>query len=392
MDSIIVAGAARTPQGKFGGKLSTVSAPELAAVAIRAAVTRAGLDPQDVDYVILGNVLSAGLGQAPARRAALLAGIPPTASAMVVNQVCASGLMAVALAGQMVRSGMARIVVAGGMENMSQAPHLLRGMRTGVRLGDAQLVDSLVYDGLVCSVENWHMGEAAEAIARKHGVTREDQDAFALRSHQRALAAQAEGGFTEEIVPVEVELGRERVLVGADEGPRPDTSLEALGRLRPAFDPEGTVTAGNASQISDGAAAVVVMGEDTARGRGIPAMARVLAATYVGAEPKWLFDAPVAAAHKLMAKAGLGLSDLDLVELNEAYAAQCVANGLVLAWDWDRVNVNGGAVALGHPIGASGTRILVTLLHGLRNQDLRYGAALICHGGGGAAAMAVERL
>ena len=392
MQTVVFSGAARTPLGKFGGKLSSLTAPELAAAAIRAAVERSGLAPGEVDYVILGNVLSAGLGQAPARQAALLAGIPPTASAMLVNQVCASGMMAVAVAAHMVQSGMARVVVAGGMESMSRAPHLLMTMRNGVRLGSAELVDSLVYDGLTCAIEHQHMGAAAEAIAGKHGVTREEQDAFALRSHRRALAAHAEGAFSAEIVPVEVTVGRERVVVSADEGPRADTSPEALARLRPAFNGAGTVKAGNASQISDGAAAVVVTTEATAKEKKAVVMGRLLGATYAGIEPKWLFDAPVGAAQRLMATTGLTLDDFDRIEVNEAYAAQTVANGRVLGWDWDRVNTHGGAIALGHPIGASGARILVTLLHTLQAEGLQRGAALICHGGGGAAAMAVERI
>ncbi len=391
--SIVISSAARTPTGKFNGKLSSLTAPELAAAAIRTAVLRAGIQPQDIDYVIMGNVLSAGLGQAPARQAALMAGIPATSSAMVVNQVCASGMMAVAIAGQMIRSGMANIVVAGGMESMSQAPHLLKGMRSGVKLGDASLVDSLVYDGLICATEHWHMGNAAEAIARQFNVSREEQDAFALRSHQRAVAAQAEGAFADEIVPIQLpSTGHgDGPVIAADEGPRPDTTPEALARLKPFFEANGTVTAGNASQISDGAAALVVMSDETARERDAAILARLEAATYVGIEPARLFEAPVLAGEKLCGMTGRAINDFDLIEVNEAYAAQCLANGNVLGWDWGRVNVKGGAVALGHPLGASGARILVTLLHSMTQQEAERGAALICHGGGGAAAMALRR-
>ena len=392
MDAIVLAGPTRTPQGKFGGKLSGLAAPELAAAAIRESVARAGLRPEDVDYVVLGNVLSAGLGQAPARQAALLAGLPESASAMVVNQVCASGMMAVAVAAQMVQSGMARVVVAGGMESMSRAPHLLMTVRNGVKLGNVEAVDSLVYDGLTCAIEHQHMGDAAEAIARQHGVSRAEQDAFALRSHERAVAAHAEGTFRDEIVAVATPGRGERVMVEADEGPRADTSAEALAGLRPAFEAAGSVTAGNASQISDGASAVVVMSEATAKERGATAMARIVDATYAGIAPRRLFEAPVEATRKLLKHADWRLDTVDLIEINEAYAAQTLANGKALDWDWERVNVKGGAVALGHPIGASGARILVTLLHSLQQRNAQRGAAVVCHGGGGAAAMAVERV
>ena len=392
MDAIVLAGPTRTPQGKFGGRLSGLAAPELAAAAIRESVARAGLRPEDVDYVVLGNVLSAGLGQAPARQAALLAGLPESASAMVVNQVCASGMMAVAVAAQMVQSGMARVVVAGGMESMSRAPHLLMTVRNGVKLGNVEAVDSLVYDGLTCAIEHQHMGDAAEAIAREHGVSRAEQDAFALRSHERAVAAQAEGTFRDEIVAVATPGRGERVMVEADEGPRADTSAEALAGLRPAFEAAGSVTAGNASQISDGASAVVVMSEATAKERGAPAIARIVDATYAGIAPRLLFEAPVEATRKLLKHADWRLDTVDLIEINEAYAAQTLANGKALDWDWERVNVKGGAVALGHPIGASGARILVTLLHSLQQRNAKRGAAVVCHGGGGAAAMAVERV
>ncbi len=392
MDAIVLAGPTRTPQGKFGGRLSGLAAPEMAAAAIRESVARAGLRPEDVDYVVLGNVLSAGLGQAPARQAALLAGLPESASAMVVNQVCASGMMAVAVAAQMVQSGMVRVVVAGGMESMSRAPHLLMTMRNGVKLGNVEAVDSLLYDGLTCAIEHQHMGDAAEAIARQHGVSRAEQDAFALRSHERAVAAHAEGTFRDEIVAVATPGRGERVMVEADEGPRADTSAEALAGLRPAFEAAGSVTAGNASQISDGASAVVVMSEATAKERGATAMARIVDATYAGIAPRQLFEAPVEATRKLLKHADWRLDTVDLIEINEAYAAQTLANGKALNWDWERVNVKGGAVALGHPIGASGARILVTLLHSLQQRNAQRGAAVVCHGGGGAAAMAVERV
>ncbi len=392
MQAIFLAGAARIPIGRFQGKLATLSAPQLGAIAIREAVRRAGLAPEHVEGVIMGNVISAGVGQAPARQAALAAGMPPQANALTVNRVCASGLTAVILAAQALQTGEAEVMVAGGMESMSQTPHLIMGSRSGLRLGHGQLIDSMVHDGLWCASENHHMGNSAEAIAAKYGITRQQQDEFALMSHRRAAAAGANGGFAPELVPVEVRRGREVLVVDADEGPRPDTSLEALARLPSAFKEEGTVTAGNSSQISDGAAALVVLTEAAAGRLGARPMARIVAHVTVGNEPLWLFDAPVLAVRKLLEKTGERLEDYDLIECNEAFAAEILANGLVLGWDWSRVNIKGGAVALGHPIGASGARIMVTLLHGLEQGRLRRGLVVLCHGGGGAVAMSVERI
>ncbi|MBI4497220.1 MAG: acetyl-CoA C-acyltransferase [Chloroflexi bacterium] len=392
-ETVVIVGSARTPIGKLGGRLAPVPAPQLGAVAIRAALARSGVAPEQVDYVVMGNVLQAGVGQAPARQAAIGAGIPAERStALTVNMVCASGLIAVVQAAQAIQGGMAAIAVAGGMESMDRAPHLLPALRTGVRLGHVQMVDALVHDGLWCPFANWHMGDAAEAIARQNGITRAEQDAYALESQRRAVAAMRAGRFDAEIAPVEMEAGRERVLVAADEGPRPDTSAEALARLRPAFQEGGTVTAGNASLISDGAAALVLMAESTAARLGIPPLARIMGASAVGVEPVRLFEAPVAAIRRLLERTESALGEYDLVEVNEAYAAQVLANGRDLGWDWAKVNPWGGAIALGHPIGASGARLLVTLLHALRANGGRRGIAALCHGGGGAVALAVERV
>ena len=390
MEEIVFAGAARTPLGKFGGGLSTMPATALGAAAVRASVGRAGLQPDQVDYVIMGNVLSAGLGQAPARQAAIHAGIPAAASALTINKVCASGMAAVALAAQTIRCGDAEVVIAGGMESMSLAPHLLVNSRTGYRLGDVRAIDHLAYDGLWCPFENRPMGGSAEAVAEKHGITRDEQDAYAVRSHQRAVAARDEGLFAPEIVPVEVKVRRETVVIEEDEGPRPQTTPETLARLAPAFPPGETVTAGNASQISDGAASLAVLSARRARELGVEPLARLVGYAHVGIEPAWLFDAPTMAVQRLLERTGARLEEFDLIEVNEAFAAQTLANGNELGWDWDRVNVNGGAIALGHPIGASGARILVTLLHAMMARRVRRGLAVICHGGGGAAAMALE--
>lgn len=392
MEKIIIASAARTPIGKLGGSLSKAPATKLGAAAIRAAIERAGIDAGHVDGVIMGNVLSAGVGQAPARQAALTARVPPKATALTVNRVCASGLTAVALAAQGIRTGEAQVMVAGGMESMSQAPHLLMNSRSGIKLGDAQLVDSLVHDGLWCSFGNEHMGNYAEHIARKYGITRQEQDQYAQESHKKAAAAAIEGLFKGEITPVEVDDRGRTTTVDSDEGIRFDSSLEGLSKLSPAFDPQGTVTAGNASQISDGAAAMLVMSEEAAKGLKASPLAEITGYAASGIEPEDLFDAPVLAVRMLTEKIGMDLSDFDLIEMNEAFAAQCLANGKVLGWPWERVNVWGGAIALGHPIGASGARILTTLLHALKALNLHRGLAVLCHGGGGAVAMSVERL
>jgi len=366
-------------------------ATRLGALAIGAAVERAGMPKEQVDYVVMGNILPAGLGQAPARQAAIGAGIPDTVSALTVNKVCASGLWAAVLAAQAIQLGDADTVVAGGMENMSRAPHLLMDSRTGHRMGDARLLDHMVSDGLWCTFANRPMGAAAETIADRYGVTREEQDEFALRSHQLAAAAADDGRFDAETVPVETETARGRNgTISRDEGPRPDTNLEKLAALRPAFPPGERVTAGNSSQISDGAAAVVVVSEEKARLLGIEPAARIVGYAHAANDPGMLFDAPRIAVERLLERTGERLEDFDLIEANEAFAAQVLANGKALGWDWDRVNTRGGAIALGHPIGASGARILVTLLHGLQQVDGKRGLAVICHGGGGAVAMSVE--
>ncbi|MQG76083.1 MAG: acetyl-CoA C-acetyltransferase [SAR202 cluster bacterium] len=390
MEEVFILGAARTPLGKLSGSLSSVPAPTLGAIAIKGALERAGVSPEQVDYTLMGNVLQAGVGQAPARQAAINAGIPVTASAMTVNKVCASGLTASVLGAGMIRLGDAEIVVAGGMENMSLAPHLLKGSRNGVPLGNWEMADSMVQDGLWCTLAGQDMASAAEAIGDKHGVTRQQQDAFALRSHQRAVAAVMEGSFRDEIVPVTVETRRSSILVENDEGPRAETSLEALSNLTPAFSQGRSVTAGNASQISDGAAAVILAGTSTVERLGLNPIAKISGYSHAGVDPAWLFEGPVAATRALEAKTGLKLADFDLVETNEAFAAQALANGVALEYDWDRVNIHGGAVALGHPLGASGARILVTLLHALRQKGGRRGLATICHGGGGGVALSVE--
>jgi acetyl-CoA C-acetyltransferase len=392
MTNVFIVGAARTPIGKFMGGLSAVPAPKLGAVAIRAAVERAGVDPESVDEVVMGNVVSAGLGQAPARQAGLGAGIPDHASAMTVNKVCASGLEAINLAAQAIRFDDADVMVAGGMESMSLAPHLFLGSRQGVRLGAAKLEDAVIHDGLWCPFEDQHMGNAAEAIAEKYGITRAELDEYSLRSHQKAVAAASAGAFDAEIVPIEVANGKTTTVVARDESPRADTSVEALAKLRPAFTPDGVVTAGNAPGITDGAAAVVVASEKAVREHQLEPLARVVAHATVGTAPLWLFDAPVGAIQRLLDKTGTTLDDYDLLEVNEAFAAQIVANGKQLDWDWDRVNVNGGAIALGHPIGATGTRLVVTLLHALQQRGLKRGMAGLCHGGGGAVAMSFELL
>jgi acetyl-CoA C-acetyltransferase len=389
MTDVFIVGAARTPIGRFLGNLSSLSAPELGAVAIRAALERSSLDPATVDDVIIGNVVQAGVGQAPARQAALAAGIPSSASATTINKVCASGLEAINSAALAIRNGDADVIVAGGMESMSQAPHLLQNARQGLRLGAGQLDDAVIHDGLWCPFEKHHMGNAAEAIAEKHGIGRAEMDDFALRSHQKAVAAAEAGRFASEIVPVTIN-GRKTVMVERDESPRADTSAEALAKLRPAFVPDGVVTAGNAPGLTDGAAAVVVASEATVRDQHLEPIARIVAHTTAACDPLWLFDAPVLAIEKLLKKTGTSLDDYDLIEVNEAFAAQILANGKSLGWDWDRVNVNGGAIALGHPIGATGTRIVVTLLNALRQRGLKRGIAGLCHGGGGAVAMSFE--
>lgn len=387
----VIVSAARTAIGKFGGALSTTPAVELGGVAIRGAVERAGIDPAIIDEVILGNVIQAGEGQAPARQAALHGGIPATVGALTINKVCGSGLKAVMLAAQAIKADDGEVFVAGGMENMNMAPYLLAQGRTGYRLGHGELLDAVVLDGLWCAVECHHMGNSAEWIAREYGVTREDQDRFALESHQKAIAAIDADRFKAEIVPVAIRQQRgDPLIFDTDEGPRRDTSLEALSRLRPAFQKDGgTVTAGNASGITDGAAALVVMSRRKANELGVPVMARITGYAQAAVKPLELFTAPIYAVRRLLDQLGVDIHYFDLIEVNEAFASQTVADGRELGWDWDRVNVNGGAIALGHPIGASGARILTTLLYAMKDRDAKTGLATLCLGGGEAVALSV---
>ena len=391
MSDAFILSAARTPIGKFGGGLSTVPATDLGATAIRAAVERAGIAPERVDEVFMGQVIQAGAGQAPARQAALRAGLPNGVSATTINKVCGSGLKAVMLGAAAIRAGDARVIVAGGMENMNLGPYLLPGARAGYRLGNADVVDSTVHDGLWCAICDVHMGAHAERVAAKHDVTREAQDAFAVRSHQRALAAIAEGRFRDEIIPVEVPGKKGPTVVDTDENPRADTSLEALARLKPAFQPDGgTVTAGNAPGITDGAAALVLASSEAVERDAVTPMARITGYAQADVAPEWLFEAPIDGVRRLLDKLNMRLDEFDLIEINEAFAAQVLADGNALGFDWDKVNVNGGAIALGHPIGASGARVLTTLLYELRRRGGRRGLATLCLGGGGAVALAVE--
>jgi acetyl-CoA C-acetyltransferase len=388
---VYILSAARTPIGKFGGGLSTVPATDLGAVAIRAAVERAAIAGEKVDEVFMGQVIQAGAGQAPARQAARKAGLPDSVSATTINKVCGSGLKAVMLGAAAIRAGDANVIVAGGMENMNLGPYLLPGARAGYRLGNQELVDATVHDGLWCSACDVHMGIHAERVAAKHGVSREAQDEFALRSHQRALAAISSGAFADEIVAVEVPGKKGPTVVETDEGPRPDTSLDALASLKPAFQTDdGTVTAGNSPGITDGAAALVLASSEVVERDGLRPMARITGYAQADVAPEWLFEAPIVGVQRLVDKVGVPLADFDLIEINEAFAAQVLADGNALGFDWDKVNVNGGAVALGHPIGASGARVLTTLLYALRRRGGTRGLATLCLGGGGAVALAVE--
>ncbi|BCL81511.1 acetyl-CoA acetyltransferase [Ktedonobacteria bacterium brp13] len=386
----VIVGAARTPTGKFLGGLSTLSAPQLGAVAIREAVRRAGIDVSALDEVIMGNVVSAGVGQAPARQAALHAGIPDEISAFTINKVCGSGLQAVMLAAQAIRAGDAQAFVAGGMESMSNAPYLLPKARTGYRMGDGKLVDSVVHDGLWCAFEDIHMGEEAEVIADKYGVTREEQDRFSLQSHQHAFAATNEGRFKDEIVPVEIRQKKNTILIETDEPIRGDSSMEALTRLIPAFREGGTVTAGNAPGLSDGASATIVVAEEYAHAHNLEVLARITGYATAAITPRFIFGAPPRAVARLLERTGMQLQDFDLIEVNEAFAAQALANGKELDWDWSRVNKNGGAIALGHAIGSSGARVLTTLIYALRRRGGGRGLATLCLGGGGAVALSIE--
>ena len=395
---VLLKGGARTPIGRFLGGLSGFSASELGAIAVRAAVDRSGIDVADVEEVIMGNVVSAGGGQAPARQAAIHGGIPETVPAVTINKVCGSGLKAVMLAAQAIRAGDSRLIVAGGMESMSTVPFYLRGMRSGVKFGDQTVEDGLIHDGLWCSFGNCHMGGHAEYTASKAGVSRDDADSFSLRSHQKAVEAAEAGRFQNEIVPVEVKTRKGVSVVDTDESPRGDTSLEALGKLRPAFVRDApddiedhVVTAGNAPGLNDGAASVVVASLEYAQAHGL-AVEAVISGYATGATaPQDLFFAPIAAVQNLMKKDGKAIGDYDLFEVNEAFAVQAIADMRALEMDEARVNVNGGAVALGHPIGASGTRILVTLLNAMDQNDAATGMATLCLGGGNAVALSVEK-
>lgn len=393
MKNCVIVSAARTAIGSFNGALATTSAIELGAIVINAALERAQLDPQRVDEVIMGNVLQAGQGQNPARQALLKSGLSETVCGFTVNKVCGSGLKSVALAAQAIQAGQAQALVAGGMENMSLAPYLLDAKaRWGYRLGDGQLSDVILRDGLLCATHGYHMGITAENVAREYGISREMQDELALLSQQKAVAAIHSGAFQAEIVPVSVTSRKKTVVFDRDEFPNADSTAEGLAALRPAFDKAGTVTAGNASGINDGAAALVVMEESAALSAGLKPLARIKAYASGGVAPALMGMGPVPATQKAMQQCGLQLSDIDLIEANEAFAAQFLAVGKTLGFDPQKVNVNGGAIALGHPIGASGARILVTLLHALRARDKTLGLATLCIGGGQGIAMIVERM
>ena len=390
MTDVVIAGAARTPVGAFNGGLSTLPAHELGVVAIKAALERAEVAAQEIDEVILGQILSAGAGQNPPRQAAVAAGIPVEKTAYQINQLCGSGLRAVALGQQAIRLGDADIVVAGGQESMSQAPHCAH-MRNGTKMGDVKFIDTMIKDGLWDAFNGYHMGNTAENVAQKWQLTRDEQDAFAALSQQKAEAAQKAGRFADEIVPVTVKTRKGDVVVDTDEHPKHGTTAESLAKLRAAFDKEGTVTAGNASGINDGAAAVVLMSADRAAERGVDPLARIVSWATCGVDPAIMGTGPIPASRKALEKAGWSVDDLDLVEANEAFAAQALAVNKDLGWDPDKVNVNGGAIALGHPIGASGARVLVTLLHEMQKRDAKKGLATLCIGGGMGVAMCLER-
>jgi len=393
----VIVSAARTPIGKFLGSLAALSAPELGAAAIRAALQRSRIPAEEVEEVILGNVVQGGVGQAPARQALIKAGIPSSVSALTVNKVCGSGLKAVMLAAQAIKAGDREVIVAGGMESMSNAPYYAYGMRNGVKLGDQTLVDGMIKDGLWCALCDVHMGGHAEYTAKKANLSRQMQDEFAAASHRKAVAAQESGKFKAEIAPVEIRGRKGVTVVDTDEGPRKDSTVESLGKLRPAFDSpvvsenERTVTAGNASSLNDGAAAVVVTSEAFAKAHGLTVMARITGYSTGATDPQDLFFAPINAVQNLMKPGGRKIGDYDLIEANEAFAAQALANGQGLGWDWDRVNVHGGAIALGHPIGASGARVLTTLLFAMQDRGARTGMATLCLGGGDAVALSVSR-
>jgi acetyl-CoA C-acetyltransferase len=390
----VILSAARTPVGKFQGALSSVPATQLGAIAVKAAVERAGINPEEIEEIIMGNVVQAGEGQAPARQAGIHAGIPATVSASTVNKVCGSGLKAAMFAAQAIRAGDADLFVAGGFESMSRVPYLVTGRSGELKFGNQALTDALLNDGLWDPFENWGMGNAAEFIADKYEVTREAMDQYALHSHEKAVAAQEAGRFKLEIVPVQI-AGRKGAVtvIDTDECPRKDSTLEALSKLKPVFKADGKVTPGNSSPMNDGGAAVVIASRAYAEKNNLKPLARITGYTQAAVEPKYLFAAPAYAIPKLLKRVGWALKDVDLIELNEAFAAQVLADGYALAddgWDWDKVNVNGGAIALGHPLGASGARVLTTLIYALKDRGLKRGIASLCLGGGEAVAMAVE--
>ena len=392
MRSSVILSAVRLPSGRFLGALKDLSASDLGALVVREAVVRAGLGPDDVQECIMGNVLSAGQGQHPARQAALKGGLPVGVAALTINKVCGSGLKAVMLAAQGIAAADVDVVVAGGMESMSQAPYLLPRVREGLRMGHGQVVDSMIHDGLWCACDDWHMGETGEAVAERYGVSRAQQDAYAVASHDKAARATRDGAFAAEMLPVT--LSRKKgapVTVDRDESIRDDTSIESLARLRPAFRSDGTVTAGNAPGVNDSAAALVIAGADIAAARGLPVRARIVAQATSGLEPRWVMMTPVPAVRAVLARAGWSIDEVDLFEINEAFAVQAVAVTGELGLPLEKVNVHGGAVALGHPIGASGARVLTTLLHALERHGLRRGVATLCLGGGNGVALAIER-
>lgn len=394
MEDVVIVEAMRTPVGKFLGSLSEFTAPQLGALVVREVVRRASLDPALVDECIMGNVVSAGLGQNPARQAAIYGGLPPEVSALTINKVCGSSLKAVALAAQAIQTGNAEVVVAGGMESMSNAPYLLPQGRKGFRMGDSKVVDSMVHDGLWDIYNNYHMGMTGENVAEKYGITREEQDAYALESHRKAAAARKDGRFESQIISVEIpakKKGDAPTLFTHDESVREDANLEALRALKPAFKKDGTVTAGNAPGVNDGAAALLVMSAKKANFLGIKSMVRIRAQATSGVEPKWVMMAPVTGIRKVLEKAGWQRDEVDLFELNEAFAVQALGVTRELGLDLNKVNVNGGAVAIGHPIGASGGRVLVTLIYEMIARDLKKGVAALCLGGGNSVAMAIER-
>lgn len=393
-DDVVIISGCRTAVGKFQGSLSDLGAPQLGAIAVREAVKRAGVDPTQIDECIMGNVISAGLGQNPARQAAIFGGLSPATGAMTINKVCGSGLKAVALAAQAVQTGNSSIVVAGGMESMTNAPYLLPQARKGYRLGNAQLVDSMVHDGLWDIYNNYHMGITGENVAEKYGITRETQDEFAVNSHRKAVAAIKECRFKSQIVPVEIpakKKGEPPALFEKDESPREDTTIDVLRALKPAFKKDGTVTAGNAPGVNDGAAALVVTSATRAKELGAHPMVRIVAQATSGIDPAWVMMAPVGAIRKIWEKTGWKNEDVDLYELNEAFSVQALGVMGELGLESSKVNVNGGAVAIGHPIGASGARVLVTLIYEMIRRDVKRGIAALCLGGGNAVAMAVER-